>query len=107
IEPGKPFGAPAQLSDGESGRLVVLPLDRPAIASDVTLRWDGAGSVILRSVSLIDQKTGASQVVVASPDYELVYLGDVKIYRDRLTLPHAYLARGLTILPDDAAALDA
>ncbi len=75
----------------------------PTTVERLTLTWHGAQPLVLRGLSLINQRTGNSQVVVVSPAYRIGYLGDVKIYENLDTLPRAFLANGLEIVaqPDD------
>ncbi len=72
-------------------------LAAPANVSEVTTTWLGRSPIDLRSLTLIDRRTGTSQSVVVSPDYRLDFLGDVKIYENRDVLPRAFLTDGLDV----------
>lgn len=66
------------------------------------------GAFNLRGISLIDERTGASEPVVINNSLELEYLGDVKIYRNLDLLPRAFVVRPVTaasgLLASDVAA---
>ncbi len=81
-----------------------LPVGAPTVADTVRLTWHGPSPIVLRALTLIDDRTRESLMVTASPLYQLSMLGDMKIYEDRAVLPRAFLADGLTVAPDLAAA---
>jgi hypothetical protein len=81
-----------------------LPLSVPTVAESARLTWHGTSPIVLRSLSLVDDRTQGSLMVSASPLYQLSMLGDMKIYEDRAVLPRAFLADGLTVAPDLASA---
>lgn len=81
--------------------------DRPSVVRSLRLTWTGTRPAILRSASLIDTRTGRSAPVVVDPRYHLDYLGDLKIYRDDVTLPRAFLSRGISVVPSENAAVAA
>ena len=63
--------------------------------------------VILRGLSLVDERDGTFQSLVLSSQgrYRLVHSGDVKIYENLDTLPRAFLAGRATWVPDNKGAL--
>ncbi len=69
------------------------------------------GRLVVRGVSLIDERTGSFQSLVLSNQgrFRLVHSGDVKIYENLDLLPRAFLVRGTgaarVAAEDDAAAL--
>jgi hypothetical protein len=65
------------------------------------------GRLALCGLSLIDRRTEASQALVLNDDLELVHSGDVKLYRQRATLPRAFIVHQVRAAPDDTAALAA
>ena len=70
----------------------VVPLAEAGSPSRVTLRrLPGAGTLHVAALSLIDRRTGVGQSLGIAPEFELVHDGDVKIYRNRATLPRAYV----------------
>lgn len=75
----------------------VLRLPSAMAPTSLAIRQvNGSGNdarIVLRGLSLIDQRTGASLALTVSPNAELVHSGDVKVYRNRLTLPRAYVVR--------------
>src|SRR5262249_61655979 len=77
----------------------------PAV-DGLTVTGRGSGPLTLRAISLIDERSGASQVVVVDPRYRLAFLGDVKIYEDLAVLPRAFLANGLAVVYDPRAVVD-
>ena len=63
--------------------------------------------LVIRGLSLIDERTGAHQSITLSPrgDLRRIHSGDVKIY-ERTTAPgRAWLVHGVEPVADDAAAL--
>lgn len=98
--PGRPVATDV---DPHGVWLWTFDLRRPSVVSSMTVTWRGAEAIALRSLSLIDRRTGANQPVVVSPAYRLDFLGDMKIYEDRDVLPRAFLANGLEITPNLAA----
>ena len=83
--------------------LWTVNLAHPADVSSITVIWQGRSQIALRSLSLIDRRTGSSQPVVVSPDYRLEFLGDVKIYENREVLPRAFLTDGLAVVANPGA----
>ena len=83
--------------------LWTVDLTRPEIVQSVSVTWQGSEPIALRSLSLIDRRTGANESVVVSPAYRLDFVGDVKIYEDRDVLPRAFLATGLDVVPNSDA----
>ncbi|MGH2459378.1 MAG: YfhO family protein [Chloroflexota bacterium] len=83
--------------------LWTINLPRPADVSSVIATWQGQSPIALRSLSLIDRRTGLSQALSVSPDYRLAFLGDVKVYENRDVLPRAFLADGLDVVANPGA----
>lgn len=112
---GLPLGASATANPSAGARLAGTasgdawltraPLDRPSVVHSLRLTWNGTHPTVLRSASLIDTRTGRSAPVVVDPRYRLDYLGDLKIYRDEAALPRAFLSRGMTVVPNQEAAI--
>lgn len=65
------------------------------------------GDLILRGISLLDERTGthAALTMPADGQFRRVHSGDVKIYQNVQALPRAYLAGQVLAADDDAAAL--
>ncbi len=104
VGPGAPPGRPVATDvDPRGVWLWTVDLRHPSRVSSITVTWHGQNAIALRSLSVIDRRTGASQPVVVSPAYRLDFLGDMKIYEDRDVLPRAFLATGLEIVPSTAA----
>lgn len=101
VGPDNPSGQPIATDVDPRGIwLWTVDLSRPRQVSSVTATWYGSEQVALRSLSLIDRRTGANQPVVVSPSYRLDFLGDMKIYENRDVLPRAFLATGLDVVPN-------
>jgi len=112
-----PFAATAVgvVADAYSGNLIVetadgAPLVVPLTGSRVTLPAPTVpvtltleGPLLLRGLSLVDERSGAFQSLTLGP-YRLVHSGDVKIYEHQAVLPHAFVV-GRAITAGDAAAL--
>ena len=84
-----------------------LSWDRAGVPTAVGIRATlPAGELVIRGLSLIDERTGSFQSLVISDQarYRLVYSGDVKIYENLDALTQAYLAHEpLWVAGDDAA----
>ena len=67
------------------------------------------GRWIVRSMSLIDERTGSFQSLVVSDRgrFRLVHSGDVKIYENLDVLPRAFVVPESRVVRDDRAALKA
>ncbi|MBI3978793.1 MAG: YfhO family protein [Chloroflexi bacterium] len=80
---------PGRLSPAERqiGR-VDLPAD--LAVQTIHLRSAATGPIVVEGLTLADARTGASTALDVNPAWELVYLGDVKIKRNRRALPRAY-----------------
>ncbi|MBI2954317.1 MAG: YfhO family protein [Chloroflexi bacterium] len=71
---------------------IVFP--SPLFARRVAIDYVGVtGTLDLRGISLIDDRTLTSVPVVMSPSLKLDYLGDVKIYRNLDVWPRAFVVR--------------
>jgi hypothetical protein len=104
---GAPRGGQTFATDVDPGTvwLTRAPLVNPAV-DGLTVTWRGSGPVTLRAISLIDERSGASQAVVVDPRYRLAFLGDMKIYEDLAVLPRAFLANGLAVVYDPREVVD-
>lgn len=85
------------------------------------LRWEGAaapqsvrvratlpaGRLVVRGLSLVDERSGAFQSLVISDRgrFRLVHSGDVKVYEYLDVLPRAFVVHRVWAAPDAAAAL--
>jgi len=86
----------------------VLPIGEAQQPGELTIRWIGAhGRLVLRGITLIDQRTGANRSLVVSGGgrFRLAHSGDVKIYRNLDNLPRAYLVGKARLVPDDTEAI--
>jgi hypothetical protein len=65
------------------------------------------GKLIVRGVSLIDERSGSFQALVLSDQgrFRLAHSGDVKIYENLDVLPRAFLVHDAVTAADDEAAL--
>ncbi len=65
------------------------------------------GELIVRGVSLIDERTGGFQALVLSDQnrFRLAHSGDVKIYENLDVLPRAFLVHKAVMVADDEMAL--
>ena len=65
--------------------------------------------MVIRGLSLVDERTDAFQSLVLSDKgrYRLVHSGDVKIYENLDVLARAFFVPQATVVPDDEAALAA
>jgi len=86
------------------------------------LRWEGPraptgiivratlpeGELVMRGLSLIDERTGGFQALVLSDQgrFRLAHSGDVKIYENLDVLPRAFLVHRAVMVADDQAALE-
>lgn len=73
----------------------------------VVRNLSAGGDLVLRGVSLLDQRTGAHAALTLPADggFQRVHSGDVKVYENLEPLPRAYVAGQVLTAPDDAAAL--
>lgn len=67
---------------------------------------DGAASMALRGLTLIDERTGACSSVSVEPAYMLVHSGDVKIYENLEVLPRAFVAHRARYSPGDRETIE-
>jgi len=67
------------------------------------------GRLVVRGLSLVDERDGSSVPVLLSTDgrYRQVHSGDVKIYEVLDTLPRAFVVHRTVVEPDDEVALAA
>ncbi len=101
--PGSTEARPVKITDGEA-YLEVFKLPRPTLASQLVVEGASPSRVILRAVSLVDERTYAVEPVALDPALKLVHSGDLKLYRLLTDRPKVYLARDwqATVLPDQA-----
>ena len=66
-----------------------------------------AGELVVRGLSLVDERTGSFQSLVVSNRgrFQLTHSGDVKIYENLDVLPRAFVVRDSVLAVDDEAAL--
>lgn len=82
--------------------------DQPLLPRRIVLRNVAAeGDLVLRGLSLVDQRTGAHAALTMPADgqFQRVHSGDVKIYQNQQPLGRAYLVGQATAAVDDADAL--
>ncbi len=85
-----------------------LRWQEPAAPTAVVVRATlPEGELLVRGVSLIDERTGGFQALVLSDRgrFRLAHSGDVKIYENLDVLPRAFLVHQAVAAPDDEAAL--
>jgi hypothetical protein len=73
-------------------------LDAPATPVTITL----TGPLVLRGLSLVDERSGAFQSLTLGP-YRLAHSGDVKVYENLAVLPRAFVASQAIVLGDTEA----
>ncbi len=85
----------------------ILPLPHPLVPKTLIVRNAGQEPLILRGLSLIDQRTGAHASVTVSQrgDVRRIHTGDVKIYERTQAPGRAWLVHDIRSVPDDTAAL--
>ncbi|MEP7356260.1 MAG: YfhO family protein [Anaerolineales bacterium] len=72
-----------------------LRLDAPATPVTISL----SGPLVLRGLSLVDERSGAFQTLSLGP-YRLAHSGDVKVYENLAVLPRAFIASQAVVLSD-------
>jgi hypothetical protein len=85
-----------------------LRFDGPRVVTSVILRpLLTQGQIVVRGVSLIDERTRGFQSLVISGRgcFRLVHSGDVKIYENLDIMPRAFLVPHARVVADDATAL--
>ena len=67
------------------------------------------GSLIVRGMSLIDERTGSFEPLIISDQgrFRLAHSGDVKIYENLNVLPRAFVVPRARVADDDSTALEA
>jgi hypothetical protein len=92
----------------DSSTPLLLRLPQPMTPATITVNAAGPG-LILRGLSLIDERTGSHTSVTVSPrgDYRRIHSGDVKVYERTSAPGHAWLVHDARLAADDAAALAA
>jgi len=105
---------PLALSQVEGGQpegndyVTRLRWQEPAAPATVVVRATlPEGELVVRGVSLIDERTGGFQALVLSDrgHFRLVHSGDVKIYENLEVLPRAFIVHKATVAPGDEVAL--
>ena len=87
---------------------VRLHLEDPLTPISLTVRVPaGAPEILLRGISLIDERTGAHSSVTVSQggDFRRIHSGDVKIYERTGAPGRAWLVHGIQTAADDDASL--
>ncbi len=103
---GQPSGLRTVSTPGGNYYHAVITLPGTIVPARVSIRYlANEGALALRGISLIDQRTGASVALVASPDFELVHNGDVKIYRNLRAQPRAYAVHQVQVVVADSGAV--
>ncbi len=85
-----------------------LQWQQPATPATVVVRATlTEGELVVRGVSLIDERTGGFQALVLSDRgrFRLAHSGDVKIYENLDVLPRAFIVHKAVAVADDEAAL--
>jgi hypothetical protein len=86
-----------------------LRWDEPAAPTAVVVRAVlPKGELVVRGVSLIDERTGGFQALVLSDRgrFQLVHSGDVKVYQNVDVLPRAFVVYRSAVAADDEQVLD-
>lgn len=86
-----------------------ISLDRVALPRSIEVRYiASAGRLLVRGLSLIDDRTGTGQSLVVSStgNFRLVHSGDVKLYENLDVLPRALVVHQAQILQTNRAVLD-
>jgi hypothetical protein len=101
------LAAGTELAPGSMTPLL-LRLPGAMIPATITVSAEGAG-LILRGLSLIDERTGAHASITVSPrgDYRRIHSGDVKVYERTSAPGRAWLVHDALLASDDEAALAA
>jgi hypothetical protein len=73
-------------------------LDAPAVPVAITL----TGPLVIRGLSLVDERSGAFQSLTLGP-YRLAHSGDVKVYENLAVLPRAFVGSQAIVLGDAEA----
>jgi hypothetical protein len=129
LSAGMPVGAvevgfddgTARVFELRAGEHVVGEEQAQGDASATRLRWEGPsvpvsvsvratlpeGELIVRGISLVDERTGSFQALILSDQgrYRLAHSGDVKIYENLDVQPRAFLAHQAFVAADDEEAL--
>lgn len=93
-----------------NGQVTRLPWPEPTTPVTVAVRATlTEGELIVRGMSLIDERTGGFQSLVLSDRgrFRLVHSGDVKIYENLGVLPRAFIVHEASTAASDEAALAA
>lgn len=83
-------------------------LEQPGALQKITIRYLASqGRLVVRGLSLIDERTGMHQPLVVSTNgrWRLVHSGDVKIYENLDVLPRAFIVHKGRMVGDEEAAL--
>jgi hypothetical protein len=86
-----------------------LRWDEPAAPTTVVVRAvPPRGELVVRGVSLIDERTGGFQALVLSDKgrFRLAHSGDVKVYQNMEVLPRAFVVYRSVVAVDDEEVLD-
>lgn len=99
VEPGETDAPVTRLHWAEPGQPV-------AVTVEGTM---AEGSLIVRGMSLIDERTGSFQSLIISDQgrFRLAHSGDVKVYENLDVLPRAFVVPGARLADDDQTALAA
>lgn len=101
--PGASGARAVKAAEGEA-YLSLFRLPRPVQVTRLVVEGASPNRIILRAVSLVDERTYAVEPVPLDPALRLVHSGDLKLYRVLTDRPKVYLARDwqATALPDQA-----
>lgn len=101
--PGTSGAQTVKIAEGEA-QLSFFRLPRPAQVIQLVVEGASPNRIILRAVSLVDERTYAVEPVPLDPALRLVHSGDLKLYRVLTDRPVVYLARDwqATSHPDQA-----
>jgi hypothetical protein len=85
-----------------------LSWEEPAVPVSISVRATLlTGELVVRGLSLVDERTGSFQALVLSDRgrFRLVHSGDVKIYENLSVLPRAFLVHEAVVAADDEETL--
>jgi hypothetical protein len=89
--------------------VALLPFDAPISPTQITVRlMTPTGRLVLRGLTLLDQRTGAHHALSVSQGGRLqrAHSGDVKIYENARVLPRAYVVHQAQCVPDETRTLE-
>ena len=96
--------------DGQGGRvfLTTLPFDGQATPRSLTIASHaGPATLVIAGASFINRETGKHTSLTLDPRWQRIYLGDLKIYRNRVAQARAFFTAEATVVRGEDAQLRA